>query len=79
MVDKNEFMEAVDRLSKEIIHFYSVIEPDSYLNSWVLISHKLSPEWEQQGTSAVGMLTPADQSFVTTRGLLEIALDEQRL
>jgi hypothetical protein len=44
----------------------------------VLVSHKLSAEWEQEGTSAVGVLPRTGQSFVVTRGLLDVALESER-
>jgi hypothetical protein len=65
-------------IDKAIIAYYAVVSPDVYLDAWVLVSHKLSAEWEQEGTSAVGVLPRTGQSFVVTRGLLDVALESER-
>ncbi|WP_162893216.1 hypothetical protein [Microbacterium halotolerans] len=64
-------------LDRAIKAYFGVIEPDTYVDAWVLVTHKRRPEWEQAGQSVVGTTTPP-QAWPLTRGLLDIALTEDR-
>lgn len=64
---------AREALDAAIRDYYSVIAPDVYVEGWVLLTHKRSPEWEREDTSAVGGLTGIGQSWLTTRALIDVA------
>lgn len=61
------------KLHAAIIAYYKAIEPDMYIDDWVLITHKDSVELTAEGRSMVGQVTPAGQPFHRTVGLLNIA------
>jgi hypothetical protein len=69
---------AYDALCAAVRTYYAEVEPDSYVDAWVLISHRRSPELEQDGQSTVGVLSSPELSWVTKRGLLDVALTEDR-
>ncbi len=69
---------AKDALAAAITEFYAIVQPEVYVDGWVLVTHKLSTEMEQEGVSAVGTLPATGQSFVVTRGLLDAALTFER-
>lgn len=73
-----EYVEAHAELSAAIARYYARVAPDVYLDGWVLITHKRSIALEADRTSAVGLLVAQDQSWVTTRGLLDVALQRDR-
>lgn len=64
--------EAHATLSKAISDYYAATSGE-YCEAWVLVAHKRSIELEAENTSAVGVLTAVDQSWVLSRGMLEIA------
>lgn len=70
--------DAYDNLCAAIRNYYGEVEPDSYVESWVLVNHRRSPEMEKDGQSTVGVLSSPDLSWVTKRGLLDVALTEDR-
>lgn len=79
MSDELEVAEAAKtRLEAAVRDYYATVDPEVYVESWVLVAHKLSVELEREGTSMVGTLTPTGQSFVMTRGLLDVALSGER-
>lgn len=59
-------------LNRHILDYYAT-EDDGYVEAWVLISHRRSTDLEAEGSSLVAVAVKPDQSWVTTRGLLEIA------
>jgi hypothetical protein len=69
---------AYEDLCAAVRTYYGTVEPDSYVDSWVLISHRRSPELEQDGQSTVGVLSSPELSWVTKRGMLDVALTEDR-
>jgi hypothetical protein len=71
-------MSAYDDLCAAVRDYYAAVEPDAYVEAWVLISHRLSPEMEQDGQSTVGVLSSPEMSWVMKRGLLDVALTEDR-
>lgn len=73
----NAIHAAYDAFSQAIRDYYTVLDPDVYIDGWVLITHKRSAEWEQGETSAVGVVTHHEQSWVVTRGLLDIAYQRE--
>lgn len=79
MIDP-EYPEAEARaeLARAIGRYYATIDPDVYVDGWVLVTHKLSVELEREGSSSVGVVHP-DQAWPMTRGLLDIALTSERL
>jgi hypothetical protein len=65
-------------LHASIINYYEMLTGD-YVSDWVLVSHRHNTDMAREQSSAVGVLTPTEQSFVTTRGLISIALDVDSL
>lgn len=74
MSDKSPF----DVLCAAISDYYRQVEPESYIESWVLVNHKRSPEMEQANRSVVGILSSPEITWVGRRGLLDIALTSDR-
>lgn len=70
--------EARAELGRAVTAYMQVVEPDIYVAEWVLVTHKQSVEMEANGQPAVGITTP-EQSWPLTRGLLDIALTNERL
>lgn len=73
------FQTAKDALDKAIRDFYTAVEPEAYVHAWVVVAHRSTSELEQSGQSVVGSLVPTGQYFPLTRGLLEVALDAERM
>lgn len=73
-----EAQQAKDTLTAAIRAYRDTIEPGCYVDGWVLITHNLTTELEAENSSMVSVLVPTEQSFVLTRGLLDIALDGER-
>lgn len=69
--------EARADLGRAIAAYYRTIDPDIFVDGWALVVQKRTPDLEADGASAVTLTTP-DQSWVLTRGLLDIALHEDR-
>lgn len=59
-------------LAKAIQTYYDTVSGE-YVEAWILVTHKRSVEMEAEGTSAVGVLTAKDQSWVLSRGMIDIA------
>lgn len=60
-------------LARAITAYYAAVG-DEYVDAWVLVTHKRSVELEQEGSSAIGIMTAPEQSWVMSRGMLEIAV-----
>lgn len=69
---------ALPELARAIAAFFEAVEPGVYVDGWVLVTHKRSTEWEQDDSSAVGVTTPP-QAWPLTRGMLDIALEQERI
>ena len=72
MSDEPDWEAAHAALSRAINDYYAAVG-NEYIDAWVLVTHKRSVELEQDNTSAVGVMTAKDQSWVLSRGLVEIA------
>jgi len=71
--------EAVDNISRAIQAYYDVVTPDEYVTAWVVVSERTSIEHVKQHNGYVaGVVTKQDQSFISTRGLLDVALTSER-
>jgi len=74
------FEEAKAELDRAITKCLKILnnddQPNMYIDGWVLISHKRTPELEQQNTSAVGYLHPTGQAWPTTVGMLKLGLNQ---
>ena len=67
----NEDWEAAKgRLAAAIHAFYREVEPDTFVDDWVLIVHKDSIELTQAGVTTVSTTVPTGQPFHRTTGLL---------
>jgi len=73
--DPEGFMAAKEELRKAIVAFYANVEPDTFLDDWVLVVHKDSVQLSQQMSSEVAYLVPLDQPYHRTTGLLTHALE----
>lgn len=69
---------AYDALHAAIRDFYATAEPDVYVDGWILISHKRSPQWEAEDSSVVGVLGSPEMTWPMCRGLLDIALTNDK-
>lgn len=67
-----------DTLNQAIRDFYTTIEPDVYVDGWILIAHKRSPQWEAEDSSVVGVMGSPDMTWPMRRGLLDIALTSDK-
>ena len=45
---------------------------------WVLVYQSASDEMHAAGSTGLDVVIPTGQDFVSTRGLLEVAVDQQR-
>jgi hypothetical protein len=77
-VSDEEARAAKDALDLAIRTFHGTMEPEALVSGWVLITHRVSDEWDAGGQSAVGMLPMTGQPFPMTRGLLDVALEGSR-
>ncbi|QDZ15792.1 hypothetical protein [Humibacter ginsenosidimutans] len=77
-MDDDEALAAKQTLEAAIAAYVETMEPGAYVESFVLLTHKLTTELEQNGQTMVGVLVKTGQSWVMTRGLLDIALEQER-
>lgn len=75
-VSDDEAQAAKDKLHAAIREYYEAVDPDAYVSAWSLVTHKLSPEMETEGTSAVGHVEPTGQAWPLTVGILRIAAND---
>lgn len=73
MATHEEVQEALAALRSAITTYFSVIEPDAYIDDWMLVVHKQSIALSQDNTSAVGLVIPDGQPAYRTAGLLSVA------
>jgi hypothetical protein len=78
-ITEEDYETAKTELQAAITHFFHQVEPSAYVGSWLLITHKESVELARSNQSCVSVLGPTGQSFVTSRGMLEVARDGERL
>lgn len=78
-ITEEEYETAKLELQAAITVFYEKTDPDTYVAAWLLITHEETIELAQANASCVGMHGPTGQSYVLSRGMLETALDAQRL
>lgn len=69
---------AYDNLCAAIRDYYQATEPEAYVDSWIIINHKRTLDLEANGQSIVGVLSSPNLSWVMKRGLLDVALTEDR-
>jgi hypothetical protein len=70
--------DAFDTLCAAIRDYYTATDPEAYVDAWIIINHKRSPQLEKDGQSVVGVLSSPDLSWVMKRGLLDVALNDDR-
>lgn len=70
MATDEETQLAKDKLRAAILEWYSVIDPDVFVDDWVLIVHKESTEMLADGQSSLGITVPTGQPFHRTTGLV---------
>lgn len=78
-ISDEEAQAAKTVLKAAITEYYRIVQPEAYVSDWALVTHKETISMEAEGESAVGLLVPTGQAFHVTRGLLEVALDTQRM
>lgn len=71
---EEEAQDAKDLLDAAIKRYFATVEPDVYIDSWVLISHKMSTGLEQQNATVTSRLVPTHQVAPMTLGLMTQAL-----
>lgn len=64
---------AKDKLGVAIREYYDTVEPEVYIDDWVLVCHKDSVELTAEGQSVVSTLVPTGQAFHRTAGMLALA------
>lgn len=77
MVDDDAAAAAKRTLEAAITAYCETVEPGTYVESFVVVTHKLTTELEQNGQTMVSVLVKTGQSWVMTRGLLDIALEQE--
>jgi hypothetical protein len=77
-MDQEQLQKAKDNLSKAIHEYYQAVDPQVFINAWVLVTHKMSQEHMEQNTSALSYLTPTEQHWPLTSGMLLAASDAAR-
>lgn len=70
--------EAESAITRAIQAYQDLKRPGDYVANWVVITENTSIELAKENSSLVGVLSPQGQSFVVTRGLLDIALSGKR-
>lgn len=75
MPTPEEYESARTALDTAVRDYFTTCQPDEnvLVSSWVLVAHKMF-----DGDNGVVTVTPDDQSYVTDRGLLDIALAGDR-
>ena len=68
-----EYEEAKRKLGRAIAEFQNTIDPEVFVDAWVVLTHKESAEWAQKNQSTVGILVPTGQRFIVTTGIIEEA------
>lgn len=69
---------AYENLTRAVSAYYAVSEPTSYIETWVMVSHVRSSDWEQAGTSAVCILASPETTWLSRRALLDVALQREQ-
>lgn len=72
--EENTEQLAKDKLEAAIKEYSATVEPNVYIDAWVLIAHKLSTDLELKGATVVSQLTPTDQAWPMTAGLVRLSL-----
>lgn len=70
MITDEEAEVAKTQLRAAIAAYYEAIEPEVYVDDWVLLVHKDSIDMAQQNVSSIGMVVPTGQPFHRTAGLV---------
>lgn len=73
----DEYLAAHEALTRAIRDYYAVVEPDTYIDAWTLVTHKMSPTMTADDKSAVGVLSGADQSWLMVRAMLDVAYQRE--
>jgi hypothetical protein len=71
----SEAQTAKDTLELAIRNYYTAVEPDLLVTSWVLVTHAVSDNLDDAGKSVVAYLTPTGQVYPMTTGLLTVAVN----
>ncbi|GAA4175818.1 hypothetical protein [Gryllotalpicola koreensis] len=77
-MDEDAELQARAVLDAAIKAYCETVDSGVYVDAWVLLTHKLSADGEANDYSTVGTVAGVEQTFVTTRGLLEVGLDSVR-
>lgn len=72
-MNNEEAQLAKDVLEAAIKQYIDTVEPGTYVDAWVLVTHKLSIELERENTTVVSQLTPTGQAWPMTAGLLRLS------
>lgn len=77
-MDEDVALAAKEKLEAAIGEYYRTVEPDVFLNGYVLVTHKETIEHHRNNMSGVAYLTPTGQSWPHTIGYLIAASDSAR-
>lgn len=64
------WLEAKEKLGNAIREYWNTVEPDVYIDDWVLVVHKDSVELTMANQSVISTIVPYGQAFHRTTGLL---------
>ena len=67
-------VEAKAAFHKAVLAFHKASDAEEYVDGWVLVTNKRSPEMEQEGQTSVGVLMQTGQPYVLSLGMLHLAL-----
>lgn len=68
---------AYENLCRALTEYYAAKDAGSYVETWVLLSHVRSLDWESAGTSAVCILSSPDSTWLTRRAIMDVALQRE--
>ena len=72
---EEQAQEEKDKLDRAIRDYWKAVQPEMFIDDWVLAVHKDSVAMSAEGVSQISCLTPTGQPFHRTQGLLMIAME----
>jgi hypothetical protein len=79
MSDVTTHSDAKRELEVALRKYIDSQKPGAYLDAWALVVHVMSTDDTAQNRTVIGLVAPDDQMYPTTRGLIEVASDQQRM
>lgn len=77
-MEREEELFAKKELESSIKRYYGQVDPEAFIDGWVIVVHKESITLTAENRSEISINMPNDQAFHETIGMLTIALDARR-